>query len=76
MFDDKLTHARRLIEQRDQIDQELRVLFGEASATETMAGDETRKTTGRRPASSKTARLHQTRKSEPDRFSFRLGAAP
>ena len=29
MFDDKLTHARRLIEQRDQIDQELRVLFGE-----------------------------------------------
>jgi hypothetical protein len=29
MFDDKLTRARRLIEQRDQIDQELRVLFGE-----------------------------------------------
>ena len=29
MFDDKLTQARRLIEQRDQIDQELRVLFGE-----------------------------------------------
>ena len=29
MFDDKLTRARQLIEQRDQIDQELRVLFGE-----------------------------------------------
>ena len=29
MFDDKLTRARQLIERRDQIDQELRVLFGE-----------------------------------------------
>ena len=29
MFDDKLTRARQLIEQRDQIDHELRVLFGE-----------------------------------------------
>jgi hypothetical protein len=29
MFDEKLTRARHLIEQRDQIDQELRVLFGE-----------------------------------------------
>ena len=29
MFDDKLTRARQLIEQRDQIDQELRGLFGE-----------------------------------------------
>lgn len=31
MFDDKLTRARRLIEQRDQIDHELRTLFGESS---------------------------------------------
>ena len=29
MFDDKLTRARQLIERRDQIDQELRVLFGD-----------------------------------------------
>ena len=29
MFDDKLTRARQLIERRDQIDQELRILFGE-----------------------------------------------
>ena len=29
MFDDKLTRARQLIEKRDQIDQELRILFGE-----------------------------------------------
>ena len=29
MFDDKLTRARQLIERRDQIDQELRALFGE-----------------------------------------------
>ena len=29
MFDDKLTRARRLIEKRDQIDHELRILFGE-----------------------------------------------
>lgn len=29
MFDEKLTRARQLIEQRDQIDQELRILFGE-----------------------------------------------
>lgn len=29
MFDNKLARARQLIEQRDQIDQELRVLFGE-----------------------------------------------
>ena len=29
MFDDKLTRARQLIERRDQIDQELRVFFGE-----------------------------------------------
>ena len=33
MFDDKLTRARQLIEQRDQIDQELRVLFGELPQT-------------------------------------------
>jgi len=29
LLDDKLARARQLIEQRDQIDQELRVLFGE-----------------------------------------------
>ena len=29
MFDDKLTRARQLIEKRDQIDEELRILFGE-----------------------------------------------
>lgn len=29
MFDDKLARARKLIEQRDQIDEELRTLFGE-----------------------------------------------
>ncbi len=29
MFNDKLVRARELIERRDQIDQELRVLFGE-----------------------------------------------
>ena len=29
MFEDKLTRARQLIERREQIDQELRVLFGE-----------------------------------------------
>ena len=27
MFDEKLTRARQLIEQRDHIDQELRILF-------------------------------------------------
>jgi hypothetical protein len=30
MYDEKLARARRLIEQRDQIDQELRILFGES----------------------------------------------
>jgi hypothetical protein len=30
MFDDKLKRARQLIEKRDQIDEELRALFGEA----------------------------------------------
>jgi hypothetical protein len=29
MFDEKLKRARQLIEKRDQIDEELRVLFGE-----------------------------------------------
>jgi hypothetical protein len=29
MYDEKLARTRRLIEQRDQIDQELRILFGE-----------------------------------------------
>ena len=33
MFDDKLSRARQLIEKRDQIDQELRILFGEAPQT-------------------------------------------
>jgi hypothetical protein len=33
MFDEKLTRARQLIEKRDQIDQELRVLFGELPST-------------------------------------------
>jgi hypothetical protein len=32
MFDDKLARARALIEQRDQIDQELRILLGELPA--------------------------------------------
>jgi len=30
MFDDKLKRARQLIEKHDQIDEELRALFGEA----------------------------------------------
>lgn len=30
MFDEKLKRARQLIEKRDQIDEELRALFGEA----------------------------------------------
>jgi hypothetical protein len=30
MYDEKLARARQLIEQRDQIDQELRILFGES----------------------------------------------
>ncbi len=29
MFEDSLARARQLIEQRDQIDHELRILFGE-----------------------------------------------
>jgi uncharacterized coiled-coil DUF342 family protein len=29
MFDEKLKRARQLIEKRDQIDEELRILFGE-----------------------------------------------
>lgn len=33
MFDDKLTRARHLIARRDQIDQELRILFGELPQT-------------------------------------------
>ena len=31
MFDEKLRRARQLIEKRDQIDEELRVLFGESA---------------------------------------------
>ena len=30
MFDEKLKRARQLIEKRDQIDEELRALFGES----------------------------------------------
>ncbi len=30
MFDEKLRRARQLIEKRDQIDEELRALFGES----------------------------------------------
>ena len=56
MFDDKLTHARRLIEQRDQIDQELRVLFGEFR-NRNAAGGETRRITDP-VTSSKTVRAH------------------
>jgi len=31
MFDEKLKRARELIEKRDQIDEELRVIFGESA---------------------------------------------
>ena len=33
MFDEKLRRARQLIEKRDQIDEELRALFGESPQT-------------------------------------------
>ena len=60
MFDDKLTRARQLIERRDQIDQELRVLFGELPQQK-RARRRTEKENGS-ASRSKTAPPHQTLK--------------